>query len=76
VLAANGWYADLWFFSQRIPKRRKEINFAEKYSGVERDRSISKKYYVWFPVLLILSTHQNEIIRVAIFKVKVNYAKY
>jgi hypothetical protein len=49
---------------------------AEKYSGVERDMNISKKYYVWFLVLLILSTHQNEIIHVAIVKVKVNHAQY
>ena len=56
--------------------RGKEVNFAEKSAGVERDRSISKKYYVWFLVLLTLSTQQNEIIHVAIVKVKVNYAKY
>ena len=76
VQASNGWYADLSTIFQRTTMSEKEVKIAEKYSGVERDMSISKKYYVWLLVLLILSTHQNEIIHVAIVKVRVNYAKY
>jgi hypothetical protein len=56
--------------------RRKKVKIAEKYAGVERDMGISKKYYVRLLVLLILLSQQNEIIHVAIVRVKVNYAKY